>query len=313
MGQYFQFVNVDRRESTHMVGKIGEGSVDAPYDNGLCFALEARYKPTYELFLQKDTARIFRSRAARKGDLGALEKLPAELILMISSHMKIIPSIAFGIANSQVLAITYPSISNQMMEFWFDSLLWSHCRIIYLGDYAEGLPDGYLSEKEKVELAANFPGVAAGNLYDMASKFKYDGLGRPSLLVESRLRKALSSKEYLQYERLYNLPTPPKDWDVLINTTKKEFIKPSVEGVDLQTMIMPLIIWAGEDTKHLGIDNHGPWAGDRLAIVSGDDFDARVLAAGPDVWVDVVDKGLELQNQWIKALGARDTEMSLSP
>lgn len=310
MGQYFQIVNIDHQESTHHLGKIGEGMINAPYDEDLCFAIQVHYKPTYESFL-RNRIEDFRSRVPRKGDLGVLESLPAELIAMMSSYMGLISSIAFGVTNSQILALAYPSISEQMMDFWSDTLLWSHCRIVYIGDYAEDLPDSCLSEEERLELAAEFDEADADDLYTIAASFEHNGLGRRSLAVGDELRGKLPYKEYYQYRCLYNLPTPPKDWGVLVNTTKKQFINASTIGVDLQTMIVPLIIWAGEDTKRFGVNNQGPWAGDRIAIISEEDFATRVAEDGPSVWLDIIDKGLELQNQWTEAFGVRDLDMSL--
>ncbi|KAJ8472570.1 hypothetical protein ONZ45_g16607 [Pleurotus djamor] len=241
-------VNIDHQESTHHLGKIGEGMINAPYDEDLCFAIQVHYKPTYESFL-RNRIEDFRSR---------------------------VPRIPATVSRRQPTRIHHP-----------------------------------YHHHKRLELAAEFDEADADDLYTIAASFEHNGLGRRSLAVGDELRDMLPYKEYYQYRCLYNLPTPPKDWGILINATKKQFINASTIGVDLQTMIMPLIIWAGEDIKRFGINNQGPWAGDRIAIISEEDFATRVAEDGPSAWLDIIDKGLELQKQWIEAFGVRDLDMNL--
>ncbi|KAJ8502177.1 hypothetical protein ONZ45_g11895 [Pleurotus djamor] len=106
-----------------------------------------------------------------------------------------------------------------------------------------------------------------------------------------------SSQERQQYILLRHINQPPAIGDhVLINETKKEFIKEG-HGVVFKWALLPLMIFAGdEQVKTVGINPHGPWAGDRIAIISSEDFAARM----DDQWKDAIATGLKAQQDWVK-------------
>ncbi|KAJ8516188.1 hypothetical protein ONZ45_g6473 [Pleurotus djamor] len=301
-------VNVDRRKSTHYIGKVGEGKWGWPHDQGLCGAITKHYKPSLKSFLNhEDNPEYFNARPPRRGDLGAFEKLPSEIIAMIIGQLQ--DMVLFGITNSQLLALAFPILSSYMMEYlsWVSS--WSGDRILYLGDCAEGLPEGFLSDEEKLDLLEGIPEEARlkqeanFDLYSLAYEFEKTTLCSLHVGMNAHIKRMLlhydRGRDYHRYEAFRNVVVlPQRPNRVLVNLSKKEYVKETVEGVDFTIMIMPMIIWSEEETAEWGIDACGPWAGDRIAVISAEDFASRVSKGK---WTDVVEKGLDLQARWLEA------------
>ncbi|KAF9491585.1 hypothetical protein BDN71DRAFT_1592249 [Pleurotus eryngii] len=149
MGQYFQFINFDKHQSTHEIGKINE-IYEGTIIKNLMVPIVSAFPKLEDVFKQVFGYEIPRSFALDRTALGHLGKLPNELITYIFHAATVEGALALGIAHGYLFAIGYSEIIAQTKRTHPVMITnWSYDRIICLGDCAELLPPNYLSLTEK--------------------------------------------------------------------------------------------------------------------------------------------------------------------
>lgn len=78
-------------------------------------------------------------------------QLPIELIAQIFTPLSIKEALVFGLTHGHLFVIGWQVIRKKICHAAFIDD-WSNSRIICLGDYASTLPEGYLSDEEKLSL-----------------------------------------------------------------------------------------------------------------------------------------------------------------
>ncbi|KAL4256871.1 hypothetical protein AB1N83_012181 [Pleurotus pulmonarius] len=149
MGQYYKFINFDKRQVHGSLGKFGEftgnGLVKVLIAPQLYPALDVAFK---SIFIGYDlsTATSF-----LKAGLGRLGKLPVELLTYIFEYSDLDGAAMLGATHAQLFVIGYASIVQKIEDIaLFNN--WAFERIICVGDYATTLPAGFLSTAEKHRL-----------------------------------------------------------------------------------------------------------------------------------------------------------------
>ncbi|KAJ8502831.1 hypothetical protein ONZ45_g11400 [Pleurotus djamor] len=291
-------LDVDKEESSHHLGKLRESAI-AHFN--LAELLTVRYTPSS---LPENKRRYFRGKPEPGvDDLGLWKDLPSELIVLIASKLSTPSLISFSITNSQIFMSVYPILVKDITA-WHDAYLWANDRIICMGDYADNFPKGYLTDADRVKFFGDAaPPKDANEENEHFHDFYYKiakSFAQKSPIDPTRRRwkvfEKLSPHEKLQYSSIVGLPAKPVH-QVLINVTKKEYIKGEC-GVDFKAMLIPLVIWAGPDR----ISTRGLWAGNRLAIISQEDFVERSSALGGQ-WTDITKRALRLQREWRELYG----------
>ncbi|KAJ8481885.1 hypothetical protein ONZ45_g15156 [Pleurotus djamor] len=316
MSQVFIFVNIDLEQSSHHLGELADLATAA---NGLSSTMAMGYTPPFSVLLERN--KCLRSlRAVREGDLGALGRLPTELIKSIAQETNYLRAIKLAITNSQLLSIIYPIIAMKA-EAWWRTFHWANCRILCLGSECnDPLPPGCRTKslQKRLKKVTTMLSVADTsedyeNLLDSASLFSLahsegftrvhtgsqpDGPKWKEYVRTSVQGQGFSTREEEQYLLLCQICKPPVIGNrVLINDTKKEFIKEG-QGVVFKWALLPMIIWAGNwQDRRVEINLRGRWAGDCVAIISSEDFAGR-----KGYWKDVAATTLKAQQDWVSFL-----------
>ncbi|KAG9217495.1 hypothetical protein CCMSSC00406_0008607 [Pleurotus cornucopiae] len=91
----------------------------------------------------------------------------------------------------------------------------------------------------------------------------------------------------LRFALLWSKPCCDLDYPVLINTTKREFLKgKDQEGESMLGMATAVLtVWAGDEGYENLVKRKGEWAGDRLAVISEEEVEE--LVAEEDGWKEI--------------------------
>ncbi|KAJ8523196.1 hypothetical protein ONZ45_g294 [Pleurotus djamor] len=295
MGQVYQIINIDKRETTGDLGKLGQFK----HDRGVNEFLTARYIIPYKM-LPTRKYKLF----SKPGDedLGVFHALPVEVVNSIAKYLPTDSLIMLAITNSQLFAAVYLTLMRRLLAYYST---WESGRIICLGDYTDEIPAGCISKDEERDLVRKLPPNAR---YNQESAFSLYHLANTCFMHKTRESFnegkrywELSFTERRQYQATVTLFATPRSGDkVFVNAARKEYIK-HVEGVEFKVVVIPLTLWGGHDGTEAGFDKHGPWAGHRLAIVSEDEFSAQTLKHAHQ-WVDITEEAIHLQAKFLRLI-----------
>ncbi|ORX66913.1 hypothetical protein DL89DRAFT_305715 [Linderina pennispora] len=161
---------------------------------------------------------------------------------------------------------------------------WAGKRIICIGDYADDLPEDFLTDREKAMIPNNL-------LYRYADRFT-----RPSPTSETNVGYCLRAYMYLMgsnlstgmKKELKSMCFTPLIDPVLRNLTTKEYVRSTAVPSDINFghILLLKICWTSDPSMSLGYrgdeDFHrGAWAGHRFDIASPEWVDST--------WKDVSD------------------------
>ncbi|KAL4257098.1 hypothetical protein AB1N83_011454 [Pleurotus pulmonarius] len=290
MGQYFQFMNFDKRQVHSGLGKFWEFTGNElvkflmppkPYPD-----LDAAFKSIY---IGHD---VSKAKSCYNTRLGRLGKLPVELITYIFGATDLDGATMLAAAHPQLFVIGYASLLAKIKAI---SLLnnWAYDRIICIGDCAQTLPTDFLSAADKHQLMEwgmkrkaiidefrvapsdgiiegergvrngaatalkKHDGHEAGIVDEVAAYtdqsfhlYQY-GSTMPSLCDMAWLQ--LDGRRLLRLEStlLWFKPYYDLDYPVLINITKSEFLKGvGQEGQSILGKALPVPTVWGVDEGH---------------------------------------------------------------
>ncbi|KAF9491968.1 hypothetical protein BDN71DRAFT_1509873 [Pleurotus eryngii] len=292
MGQYYRFINFDKRQSTRDVGKYGMFSRKTIIWN-LMAPTGSEFLKLKDMFKVVFSYEMPKSNALSRPALGHLGKLPNELITYVFKAATLEDAITLAVTHGHLFIIGYSDIISKI-KCAHPSIItnWSYDRIICFGDWAETLPENYLSMTEKL------------GLMEWAIKHQ-DVYYAPPLddVIDDVVPKELTDAEARELEHtlaafedqtfsLNKYSRSMREYDeeayntaLLINVSKKEFIRAmDPEGHDVLHAVIPLLtLWGAEDGDG---GRKGRWAGDRLAIVRKEVFDDMAQASGQEEWIE---------------------------
>ncbi|KAJ8508216.1 hypothetical protein ONZ45_g9483 [Pleurotus djamor] len=302
MGQYFLMqvigASLDKQQTTGHLGKWGEFGDDAGVSKWI-----TAYDATKdcEEFLQT-THQTFRPRRATSiSDLGDLSKLPPEMISRIFENMTSTTSIAtMAASNSQLFVFAYPFLAKRAREYLSS---WAYTRIICIGDNADKLPEGCVSADEWYhlqEMVDDGYERCEGSILYLAAQERFPRVSKEPFAKhpDTSHRPSWASREdtyrYKSLTSSWNMDDFIKEMasKVMINVTRKEYVK-ETDKVTFEYCLSPMIVWGYDDEE----EERGPWAGDRLAIVSSEKFEAQVKDEAGE-WVDVTTKAEARQEKF---------------
>ncbi|KAI7826471.1 hypothetical protein BX661DRAFT_181282 [Kickxella alabastrina] len=298
MGQYWFLACIDRREITSYDNglKLGETMLQG-YCDMLCKMLA--YKTH---FIRSTPLPVTQTVALKDKKLSAIEELPDLIIDMIFSSLT---EYSYMENPKSVDAILCFALScHRFLDFGRRHLLkdfklrsqpenWSGHRIICVGDYADDIPPGFLSDYECEELGnrtlfefvKTFGGPSRLFAYTPARTYHHAGK-----TASKRLIKALLPE-------FRNVSQRDKD-TVIRNLTTDEYIRAeafhaTLDKFNLEDMLLSRIGWSSDPSVALvnKVGFHrGTWAGHCIDLNTADTVDST--------WKDVTKESYE----WIKTI-----------
>ncbi|KDQ11609.1 hypothetical protein BOTBODRAFT_189786 [Botryobasidium botryosum FD-172 SS1] len=314
MGQYWQVINLDKRQTLGFWGKLAE-FIWASEPHTLAWRL-----------IPVDFSPIIASSIARRKTpsgltiaqlLGSLH-LPTEILAMIFSEIDSFQdAFSLAYANTHLLAAGQGTLCALLRV---KAAHWAGDRIVCIGDYAENedLPEGMLTAAETQELLTfeakeeyssadedDTPPDCHTDLYHFADdNYQHCGqsLRRYSIDYFEFVRKLLPSERKC-YDDLVDANGKLLSDDVaLCNLSRREYVRlkalKSVYGLpidgpwltgdrdDLGTVLLTRICWSSDASwdyngRYL---EKGLWAGDRFEIATVDAVNARIERG--EAWMD---------------------------
>ncbi|KAI0047389.1 hypothetical protein FA95DRAFT_1679079 [Auriscalpium vulgare] len=273
MGQYWQLINFDRKETSEHLGKMGEFFPQS--QEGLASVVRRLYIPAS----LRDASPSKLTTSTGELVLGLLATIPPEMIGLIFEQVdNFADAICLGLAHQHLLSIGMKRVETLHAQ---EVAPWIGSRIICAGDYANDTPKGMLTPSEEKELK-----LKRHNIYHWASNaFKETRLStylkRRAALFGRLDKKAVN-------EMLGKVPLA-KPW-MLCNLTKFECVRAEafakIPYVDLGHVLLSLICWSSQydNTMSDPPSIRGKWAGDRFEITTRD----RMLRLRDEAgWKDV--------------------------
>ncbi|KPM45011.1 hypothetical protein AK830_g1520 [Neonectria ditissima] len=303
MGQYWKLVNIDKeRELRHVGGlKLWE-FVTSKSAEQLVGLLRTSDWLKFKIPSEMVTA------SKQKSSSSSLLRLPQELIDNIVSHLVDLRDrsalVHLSLTCAYFFRLLAPLVQDMLLE---DSGPWSGDRLIFVGDYAEGYPDGIATSEEKTEWAKFgrnplyvIPRAVSAEGKNLQRAFfgrrgeKFEHWGE---LLES-IREGLDGGESLQlFERLVKLlkqapngSTQASLAPVLRNLTIKEYVRDAVlaeseYAYSLGEVVVVHTQWTDDGSGLEGLSAMGEWAGHRL------DISDMAHVAGEE-WKDVSERAV---------------------
>ncbi|KAF8143458.1 hypothetical protein K438DRAFT_1783757 [Mycena galopus ATCC 62051] len=336
MGQYWQLINLDKRQTYGSWGKMAEsfftGLPKLCLDQGLkiapklpdCDSLVFPYKSgaLCQDFSEsrRGRATYFRQTAAQSS---ALLNFPVETIQEIHSHLGALADLMCLSMTCQILwAIGREEIYCRV-AIVAGNFSWAGDRIICVGDYLynEDIPRGLLSPEEteeftRVDKENGEPYTLFAYRFDKISHRRgsfnmYDLLMHSTMLGSQhrRFSSYVGLAPHL-FDMAYETPES-KEPAVLRNISRHEYVPESAlilwkEGVEIEEMkgigfgdIVFSRICLSSDPSGSMMNNHlGVWAGDRFDIVASDWLEGLDDDA---TWMDVSGEVLkEVEGIWYR-------------
>ncbi|EIW75258.1 hypothetical protein CONPUDRAFT_169643 [Coniophora puteana RWD-64-598 SS2] len=319
MGQYWRFLNLDRREHTRARGyryKLGEFFGDGITNRNIALRLcRLRSLPNMPRIQPSGAESTNIERPGR-----SLLVLPNEILYHITDGIETLEDFACFAATCHIcwdLCASTLEVSIKHMVSWAGS------RIIRLGDYMQNddLPAGILTEAQRAELDAAVP--------DESSQ------GRPVSLYEfagDHYRSAVMSPDFFDITYAYIRPLEkrgiegaplaairkmctPVEATVLRNLSKKLYVRADTidelnkevqprcggnEPFSLGEALVGRICWSSDPScampEHCEDITRGPWAGDAFDITSMEIFQKE---ADLSRWVDAKDEVCEALRRYL--------------
>ncbi|KAF9073890.1 hypothetical protein BDP27DRAFT_1318332 [Rhodocollybia butyracea] len=344
MGQDWNLTNVDKLTSFKSWGKMGEFFWEE--QQNFIDRLTAPVNPAEwpHLVLNKD-----KRSAAVAQTATLLTKLPIELLLAIAKELleeNFLDLLWFAMTCVKIWEVT-EDIRFEYLRSRLQERSWAGSRIICLGNYAEDLPQGLLSEEDVRKLqemeeddedkdeAENEDNAELSLLNRSLTRYPlaFDWFGREcdALIPDARyllggdywcagpLGKAWLSLNLVNFTLRHAPSTPRMDRWMLRNLTKKEFVIRSKEGTSggLLQVLLSLISWSNDSSISMVCDEadaekliRGPWAGDRIDVTL---YSLHEQEKNSD-WKNVTDEVLKLVERLAeKDVGAKDDFLETLP
>ena len=241
--------------------------------------------------------------------------LPQEVIDLIVTDLADTATGEDVIALSLTCSYFFRLLSSRIQKLLeADAAPWVGDRLICVGDYARGIPDGVGSDDERKE----WENLGNNPLYELGKQMVCEGVPKRlpiragileikcyvalDLYALERMESDVPEEEDLEDIDLccrlmdmlkVQLPRKPEDGSrVLRNLTTHEYVVDEVVGksefaYSLGEVVMLLSLWT-EDPSGVGdLDIHGKWAGHRFDIVSINDV-------ADESWKDVTDTAIKV-------------------
>ncbi|KAH7868920.1 uncharacterized protein C8R40DRAFT_1132690 [Lentinula edodes] len=283
MGQYWKIINIDNRESTGIIGNLGE--FFWYFNNFVTYLMAPNIPCSYKSSLMPPKEK---SQKTKNNSRTILLTLPTELLLTIAEDLveDYLDLICLSLTCTTIWEVT-EKIRFRSLHAKLKTRTWAGGRIILLGDYARTLPEGVLTVEDMKQLRLTE--------YDDDDElgtglFEYYKFPKPksniSLLNEERvqsnraLRNELRQYSYREvFSRWIHLDlddfllarTEGDRWMVR-NFTKRQYVIKSNSRNLPQILYCligcsqdPTISMEGSDSLLYGIIE-GKWAGDRVDI-----------------------------------------------
>ncbi|KAJ3810749.1 hypothetical protein F5876DRAFT_76484 [Lentinula aff. lateritia] len=287
MGQYWEIISIDNRETTGHLGKLGE-FFWMPEDS----LVSCLTTPVIPSSYKTDSAiGVFEGKSQKHKKNyppSILLSLPHELLLVIAEELleKYLDLICFSLTCIDTWELTeqvrYKSLSQEIKR-----KSWAGSRMILLGDYAGALPKGLLTDAEKKELRLDgYADHELGSLlyahkafgkpsYKIPSGLYYDAMVQDNDLLLDELRYFGRRKPFSQWIRLpgnfkLTKSSSSKDLWMVRNLTKQEYVIPT--RPQSLTQVVYSLIGCSDDAsvsmqgERCSVLINGPWAGDRIDI-----------------------------------------------
>jgi hypothetical protein len=286
MGQYWNIVCMDKRQSSGHQGKMGEILL-TNIPNWLVNLLTTCNFPRLTPLPIKPTE-IYKTKT-----FSYIEELPIEIQDMICSYLRSTDDVlCFALSCYRFLEIGRRNLITRQKHI-APIAPWAGERIICVGDYAHDYPEGFLTQQEESEITDNSEEY---NLYYYAEKFK-----RPVLYEQLDIQQY--RRAYLHVTRSglnvklikellpINKPVYGKSSrSILCNLSTNEYIRASdiseSSNFGFGHILLLQICWSSDPSMSIFISyennsdiHRGPWAGNRFNITSIEHVD--------DTWKDV--------------------------
>ncbi|CAH0020592.1 unnamed protein product [Clonostachys rhizophaga] len=307
MGQYWKLVNIDKRKA--LAHDSGLKLLEMLGDRALEPLVGLLRRPQWVPYLAP-------SYAIQSCKLQSVESplitLPQELIEQIVSFLVENEGdgsgdlICLSLSCSYFFRLLGSRVQTLLAE---DEAPWAGDRLIFVGDYANGIPEGIVTETERTQLLADGrnplyysieqefaekDAIFEQSWYD-SDEIEYSG----SLF--SRLQKRIGStpecKKAIKLinDVLQHIPTdanghPPKKAVLLRNLTAKEFvlddsIASSSMKYSLGEVLGTFTVWTEDGSGTQSLETPGRWAGHRFDIGCFEDVE--------EGWKDVSDEAVQ--------------------
>ncbi|EIW75276.1 hypothetical protein CONPUDRAFT_169653 [Coniophora puteana RWD-64-598 SS2] len=289
MGQYWMFLNIDRREEKSY-GKLGEFFSDGRTGRNIAARL-CQLRPLPKIpRIQSDDAGITDTESVERG----LLSLPDEIICHIINDIESLEDfVCFAATCHRCWDICIP-----FLEKCIRSLSWAGCRIIGLGDYVghDDLPPDILTEDEQAELATAKPGkYGPVSLYSYARTYYGEAVLCSRLedftdgLLSDLIQRGLVGAPFVAIKTMCT----PFEPTVLRNLSKKLYVRADTidalneelpqrewfwdhKAYSLGDALVSRICWSSDPScsmrAHCKDITRGPWAGDAFDITSMEEF-----------------------------------------
>ncbi|KAG8168453.1 hypothetical protein KVR01_001202 [Diaporthe batatas] len=307
MGQYWKFVNIDRKERLRNTGglKLWEMLMNGCFEQ----LVDLLQKPKW-IALSSGT----QVQAKSRSDASTLLTLPREVIDMIV-HELCSDSPESLICLSLTCAWFFRLLGLEFQKILAaDSAPWAGHRLIFVGDYADGLDLGDICTSEELQHFEKCQEKWGDNpLYcmpegimrtrnehtDAGGGWYEDGTGantrRPGDL-EELVKERLMLNDLSLFNRLANLARRPHlttghGAAVLRNLTAKQYVRDkaiaeSDYAYSLGEVVAVFTTWTDDPSGLGGLDAQGLWAGHRFDI-------ATIADVSEDGWTDVSELAVE--------------------
>lgn len=228
-------------------------------------------------------------------------------------------ALCFGLANSRLLAIGQHHIKKLMLN----RISWAGKRIICIGDYAQDVPEGMLSDKEIEDFKSMMVKEPEDETQDDDTLNLYDLPYRPARWPVEQFATPLSWGEFWGDEadgvdrinhRIIQQPSYDSEssW-VLCNLSKYEFVnyddirelgRKAKGDIGIGRVVLSRICWSTDPSVGMSYEggiHRGVWAGDRFESTTIDRM--RAPKAGQE-WKDVTSEVIkEISTIWESCLG----------
>ncbi|KAJ7166334.1 hypothetical protein C8R43DRAFT_945914 [Mycena crocata] len=304
MGQYWHFMNLDKRQTTGDMGKLGE-FLFSGYPSSEDFVEKFRIRPQIDAFLSVSKAREVNRRVNFRAmckkdpstEIGLFATLPVEIMHEIFLHLEHAHDVAiFAITCQYLWEIGLVHMNRRATE-WQTTFSCAGDRVICAGDYLDcddDIPEGLLTSEEQKELCLSLYifCMLEAHGYDL-----YDDDGSHAIL--RHLANPAFKKHYRPIEPgiLRNLSKCQYVRESALRVMKEHYTGTEVRmgQVNLGEIIMMRICFSSDPsvaTPWEGGIHRGVWTGDRFDIVENVDWLTNRAGNEPG-WMDVTDEVME--------------------